>query len=469
MDVSFLYFEEANTPMHVGAVLICEVPTEGFDYDRLVRLITERIALVPRYRQRIKWVPAHLANPVWVDDPAFDIAYHVRRSALPRPGTDEQLQELVGRIMSRPLDRDRPLWEMYLVEGVSEGRFALISKTHHALVDGLGAIDIGQVILDETAEPARSEIVPWVPQRSPSSLDLVTGAIADAVRSPASILESIRSEAVDLQRLANRIGEKSLGVLSAMRTVARPPQSSPLNAPVGQARRFAWAAADLADFKALRIAHGVTINDVVLAVVAGALRSWMQQRGEPVTLRSTVRALVPVSVRDDGESSSGNHIAAFLCDLPIGEPKALLRLQRIAYEMGQHKSTGQLTGAQALAGLAGFAPPTLHNLGARVASGMSRRLFNLVVTNVPGPQVPLFAGGARLLTCYPVVPLARGQALSIGATSYNGQVFFGLNADREALPDVDLLAGLLLEELAILRTTAKGRSGLGSDRSSAGE
>ena len=471
MDVSFLYFEETTTPMHVGAVLLFAVPDGGFDYDRLVQLISDRISLVPRYRQRVKWVPGHLANPVWVDDPGFDIGYHVRRSALPRPGSDAQLRELVGRIMARPLDRNRPLWEMYLVEGVTEGRFALLSKTHHAMVDGVGAIDIGQVILDPTRESRHIEPATWNPGRAPSALELVVGAVTDAVRSPASIVDSLRSEAVDLQRVASRVVEKSGGLFSALQTVARPPQSSPLNAPIGAARRFAAAEADLADFKALHGAHGVTINDVVLAVSAGALRSWLQQRGEPVTLRSTVRALVPVSVRDEVKAGtgSGNHIAAFLCELPIGEPKPLLRLQRIAYEMGQHKASGQLTGARALAGLAGFAPPTLHSLGARVASGMSRRLFNLIITNVPGPQVELFAGGARLLKCYPVVPLARGQALSIGVTSYNGRMYFGLNADRDALPDVEFLAEALLDELAALLATLNGRSALGFGSTPAGD
>jgi WS/DGAT/MGAT family acyltransferase len=452
LDVSFLYLEEPTTPMHVGGVVLFQAPDAGFDHEQLLRLIEERIALVPRYRQKVRWVPGRIANPVWVDDEEFDVAYHVRRSALPRPGSDAQLRDLVGRIMSRPLDRNRPLWEMYLVEGLSGGRFAILTKTHHAMVDGAGAIDIGQVILDVTPESQRPASDQWVPHKEPSDLDLVAGAVTEIVRSPAAAIDALRSGALDVRETAERFGRRAAGLASAALTMARPPSANPLNASIGEARRFGMAALRLDDFKAIRRHHGGTINDVVLAVVSGALREWMMTRGESVSSRTSVRALVPVSVRG-GDEGAGNHIAAFLVDLPVGEPQPVVRLHRISYEMDQLKSTGQMVGAQALVGIAGFAPPTLHAAAARTANDWSRRMFNLVVTNVPGPQFPLYAGGALMLGAYPVVPLAKGQAVSIGLTSYDGGMYFGLNADRDAMTDVDVLAECLVASLHELLDT----------------
>jgi WS/DGAT/MGAT family acyltransferase len=328
---------------------------------------------------------------------------------------------------------------MYLVEGLSGGRFAILSKTHHAMVDGAGALDIGQVILDLTPEPRAVDVEPWDPRPEPSDTDLVSDALAEMVRSPAVAFDAVRSGADDMRETAERFGRRAAGLAAAALTMARPPAHNPLNRSIGEARRYGMTEARLADLKAIRKAHGGTINDVVLTVVAGALREWMQTRGESVTSMTQVRALVPTSVRD-GAEGSGNFIAAFLVDLPVGEPRAVVRLHRVTFEMDQLKSTGQMVGAQALVGVAGFAPPTLHSLGARAASDLSRRMFNLVVTNVPGPQLPLYADGALMLGAHPVVPLAKGQALSIGVTSYNGGMFFGLNADRDAMADVDVLA-----------------------------
>ncbi len=439
LDVSFLYMEEPTTPMHVGGVAIFEVPEDGFDYERLVHLIRTRIALVPRYRQRVRWVPGHLANPVWVDDENFDVTYHVRRSALPRPGTDEQLNELVARIMSRPLDRTRPLWEMYLVEGLEDDRFAILTKTHHAMVDGASAVDIGQVILDGTPEPREVPSEAWHPMREPSSAELIAGAVNEIARSPKAVVDTVRTSVIDVQETVTHLGRNVVGLASAARTMSRPARSGPLNASIGGARRYATTETELEKLKRIKRAHGGTINDIVLTVVAGGLRAWMMTRGEAVTTRSSIRAMVPVSVRTPGDSS-GNQIAAFLCDLPIGEPDPVIRLQRVRFEMDMLKESGQMLGATALVGVAAFTPPTVHSLGARVVSGLSRRVYNVVVTNVPGPQFPLYAGGALMLAAYPVVPLARGQAVSIGLTSYDGGMFVGLNADREAMPDVEVLA-----------------------------
>jgi WS/DGAT/MGAT family acyltransferase len=460
-DVSFLYMEEPTTPMHVGSVSIFQPPGEGFDHERLIGLIRQRIAFVPRFRQRLRSVPARLANPVWVDDGRFDLAYHVRRSALPRPGADAQLRELVARLMSRPLDRQRPLWEMYLVEGLRGGRFAIVSKTHFALIDGVNSIDIAQVLLDSAPAPASAASEPglfdtWRPGQEPSWFELVAGAVSDIARRPAAALDTVRSSVDDLRHSAGRLVGAAGSLFAVARTAVRAAPSSPLNVPIGAQRRFGMASGDLDDYKRVRKAYGCTVNDVVLAVVAGALRTWLQSRGIAVTSKTTVRALVPVSVRDDGERTTlGGRVAANLIDLPVGEPSPGVRLEQISYAMRAVRDTHRAVGAEALAGITGFAPPTLHALGARAASDWSRRLFNLVVINVPGPQFPLYSAGAQLLATYPVLPLAKSQAVSIGLTSYNGGMFYGLNADRDVLPDVDVLAQCLTEAFGELADTVR--------------
>ncbi len=463
LDASFLYLEEETTAMHVGALMTFQPREGGFDYDRLVELVSARIAGVPRYRQKVRTVPGHLANPVWVDDEDFDVTYHVRQSALPRPGNEQQLRDLVARLEVRPLDRDRPLWEVYLVEGLAGGGFAIVTKTHQALVDGINAVDIGQLILDPSPADSGVPGLPadtWTAEPEPSDLDLVVSAVSDLVHRPGDLIDAVVSGLGEIRAVGVRVAGQ-VGHLASVvaHTAARPAPTSPLNAEIGSARRFVTVATDLADYRAIRAKlsrsgeNEVTVNDVVLATVAGALRNWLLTRGEPVRPATTVSALVPLSVRDDiGATRLGNSVQAFVVRLPVGEPSPIMRLHQVAYAMRAHQDTGRAIGAEALVGLAGFAPPTLHSLGARVASAMSRRMFNLVVTNVPGPQQPLYAAGARMLASYPVMPLAKGQALSIGLTSYDGGVYFGLNADRDAMSDVDVLAQCLVDALAELGT-----------------
>ena len=451
LDVSFLYMETATTAMHVGGVAVFQPPDSGFDYDRLVELISQRIALVPRYRQKVRQVPGRLANPVWVDDEDFDVSYHVRRSALPRPGNDAQLRELVGRLMSRQLDRNRPLWEIYLVEGLEDGKVGVVTKTHHAMVDGVSAVDIGTVILDLTPEPREVPEDDWKPRREPGTVALVGGALTDLVARPTHAVDAVRGAVVDARTTLESAGAVATGVLQSLRTIARPAPDSPLNATIGEQRRFGMARTDLDDYKRVRKSHGGTVNDVVLATVAGALRTWLLTRGEVVVPKTAIRAMVPVSVRADAEKGElGNRVSSYFVDLPVGEGNPVVRLHQVSYAMRGHKESGESVGADALVQLSGFAPPTIHALGARAASSMTRRLFNVVVTNVPGPQFPLYAAGARMLEMYPVVPLAKGQAVSIGLTSYDGGVYYGLNADRDAMPDIDVLAQCLEESLAEL-------------------
>jgi WS/DGAT/MGAT family acyltransferase len=439
--------------------MVFQPPDQGFDYDRLVSLIANRIAFVPRYRQRIREVPGRLANPVWVDDADFDITYHVRRSALPRPGSDDQLQEFVARVQPKRLDRGRPLWEVYLVEGLAEGRFALVTKTHQALVDGINAVDIAHVIVN--GESDREELVndKWRPARTPSDAELITAALVEAVHRPSQIVDSVRGGVTDVKAVGSRLLSAAGAVVSTVvRGAARPAPSSPLNVEIGEARRFIMVGTDLADYRKVRsrLARGsyeddVTINDVVLATISGALRTWLLTRGEAVHSATTVRAMVPVSVYDtDDATRLGNRVAACFVDLPVGEPSASMRLHQIAFAMRQQMEGGQAVGAESIAGLAGFASPTLHSLGARLGMAMSRRLFNVIITNVPGPQQPLYAGDALMLSTYPVMPLARWQAVSIGLTSYDGGVYFGLNGDRAAMPDLDVLGLCLVDSLAEL-------------------
>jgi diacylglycerol O-acyltransferase / wax synthase len=447
LDASFLYLEEPGTPMHVGGLLVLDTPPGGVD--ALAALVEARLPLVPRYRQRVVEVPGQLANPVWVDDPEFNIDYHVRRSGLPRPGTEAQLLDLVSRLTSRPLDRKRPLWEVYLVEGLADGRVAVITKTHPALVDGLSAIDIGQVLLDVAPDAPALEPAPWKPRRPPGGAELVLQALDEYRRRPSSAVETARAAITDVRSTAARLGGLAGGLLRTARQAVLPAPNSPLNAPIGRQRRVALARAELGDIKTIRKAHGGTVNDVLLNVVTGALREWLLSRGEPVVAGTSVRALVPISMRDD-DAGVGNRVSSYLVDLPVGEPNPRVRLTRLSYAMRGTAQQGRTVGADSLIALTGFAPPTLHALGARAARSLSRRLFNLVVTNVPGPQVPLYAAGSRMLEVFPVVPLASGQGLAVGMTSYHGRVFFGLNADRDSVGDVDVLADLIEQEVAEL-------------------
>jgi WS/DGAT/MGAT family acyltransferase len=464
VDVSFLYLESPTTAMHAGSVATFAVGREldgdgdgvgdlPFDYPALCDLVAQRISLEPRYRQKVRWVPGHLANPVWVDDEDFDIAYHVRRSALPRPGSDDQLRELVGRVQSRALDRNRPLWELYLVEGLADGRFAIITKTHHALVGDGTAIDIVTLLLDPTPTPAEVVGDGWTPHSEPSSLALLAGAVVDNLRRPTQVLDTLRSEVTDVRAAAGRVLGAAGGVASAVRKSLRPAPASPLNVTIGEQRRYGMAATRLDDYRKVRKAHGGTVNDVALATVAGALRTWMLTRGESVTPATTLRALVPVGVRGSAGAEGG--VRPLFVDLPVGEASPVVRLHRVSYATKAHQESAQSVRADAIVSLSGFAPPTIHSTAARLGARITRRLFNVMVTNVPGPQQPLYAAGAQMLECYPVVPLLQDQALTIGLTSYNGGVFYGLNVDRDAMPDVDVLAQCIEESLAELVETVR--------------
>ncbi len=453
-DLAFLTTESARSPMHNATLEVFEPGAEGFDYERLLALIADRIAFVPRYRQRLRFVPGRLANPVWVDDDDFDLTYHVRRSALPRPGSMEQLRDLVARIMSRRLDRDRPLWEVYLVEGLEEGRFAILSKSHQILVDGVSTVDLGQVLLD--VDPRPRDVVPdhWRPDREPSPPALLAGALTEVARNPGVLAETVRGNVEGLWRTAALVATSTLAVAGSVSNRRHAPET-PLHAQLSEQRRFVTVRTELQDYRKVRRVHGGTVNDVIMATVAGAMRAWLMTRAEPVHGSRSLRAMVPMSVIDHElePTSLGTQVTGHLVALPIGESSPVVRLHQVSYAFKAHKDTGKAVAADRLADIAGFAPTTFHALGSRVAASHARG-FDLVVTNVPGPQFPLYAAGAPMLESYPVQPLLAGHALSIGVTSYDGGVFYGLNADRDAIADLDVLGHCVTEALAELVDSA---------------
>ncbi|QIK74133.1 WS/DGAT/MGAT family O-acyltransferase [Nocardioides piscis] len=454
-DLAFLAAESPRTPMHNATLEIFEPGESGFDYAALVELIADRIAFVPRYRQRLQTVPGRLATPVWVDDTDFELSYHVRRSALPAPGDHGRLRELVARIVSRPLDRSRPLWEIYFIEGLAQGRVAVLTKSHQILVDGRETVDIGQVLLD--TEPDRPELGhdEWRPQNRPDALSLAIGALTDSIERPATVVNTVQANTQALLRTANATRQR-VGDLTGALAGRKPVASSPLNRRLSQQRRFLSIHTELDDYKRIRRVHGGTINDVILATITGGLRGWLMTRTESMAGLKSVKAIVPMSVIDDElePTSLGSQVTGHLVHLPISEPSPVVRLHQVSYSFRAHKETGRGVGAERLAGVSGFAPTTFHALGSRVAAAEQRRGFHLSVTNVPGPQFPLYSGGAKMIETYPVHPLLPDHALSIGVTSYNGGVFYGITADRDALADVDTLGACILEALDELKESA---------------
>jgi len=456
-DLAFLAAESPSTPMHNATVEIFDPGESGFDYDRLLELIEDRMSFVPRYRQRIQTVPGRLANPVWVDDEDFDLAYHVRRSALPRPGNLDQLRELVARIISRPLDRSRPLWEMYFVEGLADGQVALLSKSHEVLVDGVHTVDLGQVLLDVNERPKVLGGDEWRPGRRVSPTGRLVDAVRDSVTDPGTVVDTVRSRTGAVLRGADSAFRRSSRIVNGL-AGRDPVRETPISGPLSQQRRVVVVRTELADYRTVRKVHDGSVNDVVLATVTGALRAWLMARSESLRGMRQIRALVPISVIDEEleATSLGSQIAAHFVDLPVGEPSPVVRLHQVSYSFLAHKETGRGVAANRLAGIAGFAPTTFHAIGARVAAEEVRRGFQISVTNVPGPQSPLYAAGARMVATYPVHPLLPGHALAIGVTSYDGGVYYGVTADRDLLPDADLFGQCLREALDELVDTATG-------------
>jgi diacylglycerol O-acyltransferase len=453
LDASFLHLENGGAHMHVAGVML--LAGDPPDYDELVETVERRLHLVPRYRQKLAFVPLGQGRPKWIDDPHLNLRYHIRRTALPPPGGEDQLRALAGRVFSQPLDRDKPLWELWLVEGLAPGpdgpRFALLSKTHHALVDGISGVDIVSVIFDTSPEPApqADEATPWLARPEPAKAQLLAEALLERTTVPGEIARSVRAMVRGPRRVA-RAALDSLTGLGAMAWAGlRPPPSSPYNLEIGPHRRFTWVRTSLDDVKAVKKALGGTVNDVVLATVAGALGRHMERRGA-MERGAVLRAMVPMSVRAEEERGAlGNRVTAMMAPLPVAETDPRTRFDTVSSAMLEIKRSGQAVGAQVLTNLSGFAPPTVMSQAARLIS--TQRLFNIVVTNVPGPQFPLYLMGREMTDIFPMVPLARGQALGIAIMSYNGRMNYGLVGDYDAMEDLDDLPAdfdAALEDLA---------------------
>ncbi len=473
LDASFLHLENDGAHMHVAGVMT--FAGDPPDYDELVETVEQRLHLVPRYRQKLAFVPLGQGRPKWIDDPHLNLRYHIRRTALPAPGSEEQLRNLAGRVFSQPLDRDKPLWELWLVEGLASDesgpRFAALSKTHHALVDGISGVDIVSVLFDTSPdpEPPARERSRWLARPEPAQAHLLVEALLERATIPREVVRSLRAVVRGPRRVAHAAGESLVGLGAMAWAGLRPPPNSPYNTRLGPHRRFAWVRTSLDDVKAVKNALGGTVNDVVLAIVTGALRRHLERRGEE--LPQALRAMVPVSVRAEAERGAlGNRVAAMMAVLPVREDDAQTRLEQVSESMKDVKRSGQAVGAQVLTDLSGFAPPTVMSQAARLIS--TERLFNLVVTNVPGPQHPLYLMGRELIDIFPMVPLAKGQALGVAIMSYNGRMNFGLVGDYDALDDLDALADDFQESLAELADAAGvklGSAGSGSKAARKGE
>lgn len=447
LDNSFLDLETGPAHMHVGAVLVFDGPP--LDCDEFLEHTRRRLHLVPRYRQKILKPPLELGRPMWVDDPCFNIDYHVRHTSLPRPGTEDQLRKLVARVFSQRLDRTKPLWETWLVDGLEDDRFAIISKAHHALIDGMSGVDLISVLFDVTPDPPQSTSSDgWTPRPLPRTADLVGSGLADAAKAPARML----GRTLGAVRTPRRVAEGAQGVVQLLGPPAvRPAPPSPLNVSIGPHRRVRWVRTDLAEVKAIKNSLGGTVNDVVVAAVSGTLRRWLLERGERVDRE--LRAIVPVSVRtDDQRHQLGNRVAAMRAPLPVQIADPVERLAAVRTAMTGLKESKQAIGAETLANLQDFAPPTLLAQAARI--NFSTRLFNCIVTNVPGPQFPLFVHGRQLREIVPFAFLPANHALAFAIMSYNGGLRFGLLGDYDALHDIDVVGDALEASFDELRAAA---------------
>jgi WS/DGAT/MGAT family acyltransferase len=440
LDVTFLNLEaDRAAHMHVGGLAVFEGPPPP--YPDVLALIEARLEHVPRYRQRLAMVPLGQGRPVWIDDADFDLEYHVRHTALPPPGDDAQLKRLAGRLLSQRLDRDKPLWEFWFIEGMSRNRFAVLSKTHHCMVDGISGVDIAAVLMDPEPNhapppaPAR-----WVPRPAPSAATLFATSVRDQVTHPVQVAREAMQPTSEARKAVMEIAA-GLRPLLGLGLMGQAPPSS-LNRAIGPHRRFETLQLDLERVKQVRAAFGVTVNDVLLATVSGALRTLLQSRGE--TPPHDLRVMVPVSVRSqEARGTLGNQVTAIFCPLPVDEPDPVQRLLRVSREMRGLKETRQAVGALALSRLGDFTPPTLVAQAARLQS--VTRFFNLVVTNVPGPQFPLYLLGHKLQGCYPAVPLAANTTLGVALLSYDGQVGVGILADADGGKDLETFSdGIVL-------------------------
>ena len=457
LDASFLHVEDDVSHMHIASVAIFEGPRPAFA--DIVAMVDAKLGLVPRYRQVVKSVPLELARPVWVDDPHFNLEYHLRHTALPAPGSDSELRMLVGRVMSQQLDRTKSLWEIWVVEGLEGGRWAMLAKTHHAMVDGVSGTDLLAVIMDLSPDVARPEVAAWSPRPAPSGARLALDAVTNLMRSPYEQLRAVQTSTRALRQALSHAREVGQGVV-AMAGLVRPPPVSSLNGPIGPHRRYAWTSTSVEDIKVIRRGLGGSFNDVVLASITNGFRELLLSRGE--TVDRIVRTLVPVSVRPRdatgkavGDGTFENRVSAMFAELPVGVDDPAERLHAITRQMEGLKDSKQAVAAEALTSMSGFAPPMLLALGMRLATRAAQHNVNTVTTNVPGPQFPLYAAGRKMIHAFPYVPLGGQIRIGIAIFSYNGEVTFGITGDYDTTPDVDVLTAAIEEGMAQMLTLAR--------------
>jgi len=454
LDAGFLQLENDRQQMHVGSLLVFEGPAPT--YDELAAHVQSCLDGLPRHRQRVQRMPLDLARPVWVDDPHFLLDYHLRHTAIPAPGGDEQLRNLFARVLSNRLDLDRPLWELWFVEGLTGDRWALITKTHHAMIDGLAGNELMEVLLDSAADSPRRAPRPWHPSSPPSRLVLTASGVAGIARLPIDTVRAISAAArfglASPGALARAGAVRAVGLASVGRSAAAP--TSVLNGPLGPHRRWGWARAELADVKRVKAAAGCSVNDVVLAAVGGGFREYLLSRGEDVE-KTTIRSLVPVSVRTaEHQGQLGNHVTAMFAELPVAVAGPRERLAVVTHQMTGLKGSGQSVGLESMLAAADFVPATLMTLGAKVYAFAGQRVVNTVTTNIPGPQHPLYLLGHRMLELFPYIPVAQAVRISIGILSYDGHLTIGVTGDYDAVPDIDVLCTAIERSLDDLVGTA---------------
>jgi WS/DGAT/MGAT family acyltransferase len=442
MDASFLHIEDSVTHMHIGSVSIMEGPPPR--YSTLCEMVESKLPMVRRYRQVVRRVPFDLGRPVWTDDPYFNIEFHVRHTALPRPGSEDELRNLVGRLMAQQLDRARPLWEMWMVEGLEDDRWAVVSKVHHCMVDGVSGSDLLGLILDTEPDAEIAETAPWIPTLPPAGWELATQAVADMVSSPFEMMRVVRAR-TRVPRMALAQASELISGIRATAGNIRGGSSPSLNGPIGPHRRWVATSVPVEDVKAVRQKLGGTFNDVVLAAITRGFRDLLDARGEPSDL--PLRSLVPVSVRprDDrgravGDGTMANKVSAVFAELPVHIADPIDRLRAISAQMNGLKDSNQAMAGEALTALTGFAPPVLLSLAGRLGTKVSQKTVNTVTTNIPGPQIPLYAAGRRMLKVFPYVPLGMQMRIGVAIFSYAGDVTFGITGDYDSAPDIAVLA-----------------------------
>lgn len=459
LDSGFYFAESENTPMHVGSVAVFEGPAPT--YGDVVRLLLSKLPLVPRYRQRVREVPLQLGRPMWVDDPHFQVLYHVRHTAVPSPGGDEQLRNLAGRVLGQRLDMAKPLWELWLVEGLAEGRWALISKVHHCMVDGVAGTDLMQLMFDLDPDATHDDPRDWTPRRDPSALSLVAGAVTEAATQPLRTLASlptVTGAARGLRGLTES-GRTLARTVPSLARQAITPTARSLNGHIGPHRRWAWTQGRFEELRTVRTALGGTVNDVVLTAITRGFRDLLEARGELSSEELVVRTMVPVSVRSQQQRGSlDNRVSAVFVDLPVGDPDPASRLRTVRAQMDEHKKAMQAVDVPSIISMGDFMAPTLLAMGVRAGVQVGQMWCQAVTTNVPGPRVPLYVLGRRMCSAHAYVPIAGGTRCSIGIFSYLDTMTFGINADFDAFPDVDVLSGGIrrgIEELLELARAAE--------------